>query len=444
MKRYMASYLAQCTLFAFLAIATGNLYADVQRGSLARLELSELISEALERNPAIIAARSRWSSGQEIIEARRAFSDPHLSYTYFVESIETRVGPQRHIFGAKQTFPFFGKRNLRADIAAKEAENLEQIYEATKSEVIRQVERVYYDLFYLSTVLDITHNEKALLKRFERIARVKYETGSGLQQNILKVQVEISKLNERLLVLEKQRQTMEAMLNTLLDKPPTRPLGKPRKPELAELSAGQDELLKLARERRPEVNAAQALVGKSQSAYKLTKKDYSPDLTIGLNYIEVGERSVPVRDNGQDAFNVMLSINLPIWQKKLSSQAKSALKMVTSEKSSYQDILNRTLFEVKDHFFKMKTARETIQLYESTLIPQAEQSMESAEAGYITGIMSFLDVLDAERVLLSIRFGYWQAYTDYLKHVSDLERAVGIQLTASSSPGVTGEIKEGE
>jgi cobalt-zinc-cadmium efflux system outer membrane protein len=118
--------------------------------------------------------------------------------------------------------------------------------------------------------------------------------------------------------------------------------------------------------------------------------------------------------------------------------------MIASEKSSYQDILNRTLFEVKDHFFKMETAWETIQLYESTLIPQAEQSMESAEAGYITGIMSFLDVLDAERVLLGIRFGYWHAYTDYLKHVSDLERAAGIQLAASASLGVTGEVKEGE
>jgi cobalt-zinc-cadmium efflux system outer membrane protein len=440
----MNRYAAACAVFVSFIILNGNPYAGIQGESTGSLRLSELIDEALERNPEVMAAKERWSSAQEIIDARRALPDPQLSYTYFVENIETRVGPQRHILGARQTLPFFGKRDLRAEIATKEAENLKYLYEATRSEVIHQVQRVYYDLFYLSTVLDITHNEKALLDRFERIARVKYETGSGLQQNILKVQVEISKLNERLLVLEKQRQTMEAMLNTLLDKPPTRPLGKPIEPELVEVSAGLDELLKLARERRPEVSAAQALVERSASAYKLARKDYSPDLTIGLNYIEVGERSEPVRDNGQDAFSVMLSINLPIWQKKLSAQAKSALKMIASEKSSYQDILNRTLFEVKDHFFKMETAWETIQLYESTLIPQAEQSMESAEAGYITGIMSFLDVLDAERVLLGIRFGYWHAYTDYLKHVSDLERAAGIQLAASASLGVTGEVKEGE
>ena len=443
MKRRTISYLVLCILFGSMAIS-GNLYGDVQNESHGRLELSDLVSEALDRNPDIIAARERWLSGREIIEARRAFPDPQLSYTYFVENVETRVGPQRHVFGAKQTLPFFGKRDLRAEMAAKEAENLKYLYEATKSEIVRHVEKTYYDLFYYSTIFEITQNEKKLLERFERIASMKYETGTGLQQNILKVQVEISKLNERLLVLEKQRQTMEAMLNTLLDKPPNQPLRRPGKPELVHVSAGLDELLKLARERRPEVSAAHARVERSRSAYKLAKKDYAPDLTIGFNYIEVGERSTPVRDNGQDAFNVMLGINLPIWQKKLSSQAKSALKTISSHKSSYHDTLNRTLFEVKDHFFKMQTALATVQLYEDTLIPQAEQSMESAEAGYVTGIMSFLDVLDAERVLLSIRFGYWQAYTDYLKHVSDLERSVGIQPAVSSSSEVTGGIEEGE
>ncbi|MFB0521306.1 MAG: TolC family protein [Desulfatiglandales bacterium] len=444
MKRFMAYYLIQFTLFPFLAVAASiqSSYADAQKKPHGMLELPGLISEALERNPDIIAARNRFQSAQEIIEFRRAFPDPDVSYTYFVENVETRVGPQRHILGAKQRFPFYGKRDLRADIATQETEYLGRVYEGTKSEVIRQVKTSFYDLFYLATVIDITHREKELLKRFERIARVKYETGRGLQQNILKVQVEMSKLSERLLALEKQKQTVEAMLNTVLNRPLAGYLGKPIQPELPEIGPAHQELLELTIENNPEIGAAQALISKSEGAYKLAKKDYAPDLTIGVNYIEVGDGPLKVSDNGKDAINVMFSINLPIWQKKLSSQAQSALKTIAAQKSHSRNVSNRTLFQVKDSFFKIQSARETIDLYESALVPQAKQSMESAEAGYIAGIVSFLDVLDAERVLLNIHFGYWRAYTDYLKHVADLERAVGIQLIEWPSGKIKQEAKE--
>lgn len=164
------------------------------------------------------------------------------------------------------------------------------------------------------------------------------------------------------------------------------------------------------------------------------KKEYFPDLTIGANYIQVGKRTLDVEDNGKDAFSVVVGINIPIWQGKLSSQAKSALETVQAQNSEYQNILNQSLFEVKDNYFKIQTARETIDLYKKALIPQAEQSLKSAEAGYITGIVSFLDLLDAERILLQIQFGYWQAYTDYLSRIADLERAVGIEL-AEHPPG---------
>ena len=90
--------------------------------------------------------------------------------------------------------------------------------------------------------------------------------------------------------------------------------------------------------------------------------------------------------------------------------------------------MNQALFQVEDTYFKIQTARETFDLYKNVLIPQADQSLKSAEVGYVTGIVGFLDLLDAERVLLQIQFGYWNAYTDYLRRIADMERAVGIEL----------------
>jgi len=444
MKTHLASYVVQYMLYTFLAIAivTGSVNADVQKESKGVIELEGLIKEALEKNPDIIATRNRWLSAREIIKARKSLPDPHFSYTYFVESVETRVGPQKNIFGAKQTFPFYGKRELRATVAAKEAESLEASYEAVKSEVIRQVKRSFYDLFYVSTIIDITHREKELLKRFERIAMTKYATGSGSQQDILKIQVEISKLQDRLLTLSDHKQTAGAILNILVNRPAERPLGKPGIPKLRRFFFRQEELFALAKKHRPELQSNKALIEKSESAYKLAKKEYYPNLTIGVNYIQVDPGPLDVRDNGQDAFTVTTSINIPIWFKKLSSQVKSAVGKTRAHQSTYQNVLNRTLFEVKDNYFRIQTARETVELYKTALIPQAEQSMKSAEAGYISGMVSFLDLLDAERILLRIQFDYWKAYTDYLKRIADIERGVGIALPEYPPVEFVPEIEE--
>ena len=411
-----------------LATQLGGGDANAQGSVQGMLKLSELIEEALERNPEIIAARERWQGAREIIESRRALPDPEFSYTYFVESIETRVGPQNQIFGAKQKFPFYGKRDLMAEVASKEAEALEATYDAVKQEIVRQVKRSFYELFYVSKIIDITQEEKEILRRFEQIARTKYATGKGSQQNILKVHVEISQLEDRLLALANQKQTAEAMINTLVDRPADYPLGKPVQPKFREFFYIQPELFRLSKENRPELKAGIALIEKSEKAHSLAEKEYYPDLTIGANYFQIDDGPLPFPDNGEDAFNVMFSINIPIWRTKLSSQVRSASQMIKAQKSDYESILNRTWFDVKDNYFKIQTARETFDLYRNVLIPQAQQSMKSAEVGYTTGIVDFLDLLDAERVLLRIHFGYWRAYTDYLARIADMERAVGKEL----------------
>lgn len=442
MKRPMALVLIPYALLMLLAVSSAAADGNRQQNAPSGLELPELIQQAMERNPAIIAAEKKWQSARDIIEARRALPDPQVSYTYFVESVETRVGPQENIFGAKQKFPFFGKRDLKAGVAAKEAEAVKASYEAVKQEVVRQVKLAFYQLFYVSTIIDITNDEKEILRRFEQIASVKYETGQGNQQNILKVQVEISRLQDKLLALTGVKQTADARLNTLLDRPSDKPLGKPVKPKFRDFFFIKQQLFRIARENRPELKGGAARIEKSDAMLGLAKKDFYPDLTVGANYIEVDEGPLNFSDNGKDAFNVMVSVNVPIWREKLSAQVSSASKMIKAQKNAYQNILNRTFFEVEDNLFKIQTARETVRLYRNVLIPQAEQSLRSAEAGYVTGTVNFLDLLDAERILLKIQFGYWQAYTNYLKRIADMERSVGMELAEVLPAEVPPEVEE--
>jgi cobalt-zinc-cadmium efflux system outer membrane protein len=408
------------------------LFLSAEARSEDELILSDLVQEVQEVNPEIMASRANWQAAETIIRARGALPDPQFSYTYFIENVETRVGPQRNILGLKQTFPFYGKRDLRAEVAQNEANALKEGYGAVRRRVIQQIKKAYYELFYIQTAIDITHDEKGLLKRYETIARTKYETGVGNQQDILKVQVEITNLNDRLLSLGSQRQMAEATINTLLNQPPDQPLGRPIAPKIDKMSYSLDELLEMAEDNRQEVRAASAIIERNREAYRLAKRDYFPDLTLGVNYFDISQGPLPVADNGNDAWNVVFTINLPIWYNKLSSQVESALEGIRVSQKSRRDTLNLALFEVKDNHYKLITAQETIDLYENALIPQAKQSLKSAEAGYIAGRASFLDLLDAERVLLKIEYGYWRAVSDYAQRRADLERAVGVDLNDMS------------
>jgi len=443
MKRVLRYSLGTCLILTSLTSSVGKMEARAEEPLSDPIELTQLIQEAVEKNPEIMAARNQWQSAQEIIQVRRSLPDPRVSYTYFVKNVETRVGPQDYIVGISQTFPFYNKRHLKAEVAAREADAAKASYGAVTQEIIRRVKTAFYELFYVSKMIDITTEEKEILKRFERIARTKYQTGQGNQQSILKTHVEITRLNDELLSLSARKKTAEATLNTLLDRATNSHLGKPAKPERRDFSYAKEELFRMAQEHRPELQAGVSQIEKSDAVHELAKKDYYPDLTIGANYIEVDKGPLPVNDNGQDAFNVMFSINVPIWQSKLSAQVNSALEMMKAQKSRYDNMLNRTLFEVEDGYFKIQTARDTLNLYEKVLIPQAEQSLKSAEAGYMTGIVGFLDLLDAQRVLLKIEHAYWRTYTDYLKQVADMERSVGADLAKDLPEDLPQGAKEG-
>jgi outer membrane protein TolC len=414
-----------CIFYFFVLASAILLFPPPLAAQKNPLQLEPLIRTALENNPSILAARNEWQSAQAIIEARGSLPDPQLSYTEFIESIETRVGPQERIVGINQKFPFFGKRRLQSEVAANEADRLEAIYYAVRQEVISEVKKTFYQLYYLNRIIEITRQEKELLRRMENIALTAYETGGGHQQNVLKVQVAQTNLEEKLLNLKTLRKTTEEMLNKRLGIPSARPVGSPERPEFQPLQMTKDELLRLAVDQRPELRARFAAIGKSRENLQLAKKEYFPDVTVGFNYTQVDDGPLNVSDNGQDSYNATLSLNLPIWRNKLSSQVKSAAENVAMQKSQYQDTLNQVLFQVEDNYFKARNAAKTVSLYQQALIPQARQSLESAEAGYQTGSLGFLDFLDAERTLLKIHYGYWKVYTDYLKYLAALEKAVG-------------------
>jgi len=351
--------------------------------------------------------------------------DPNLTAGYFIENAETRVGPQRAKYGVSQKFPFFGKLASRGRVALKDRDIAYENYNAVKREVIKELKHTFFDIYWVRKSILVTKEIKELLDMLEKVAESRYSTGIASQQDVLKGQVEISRLIDKLLILDKQEVTLTEELNTLLNRPVETPTGNIENFNLTPFNYSLEELFDLAKEHKQELKAAYLNVDKHKEIVSLKKKDYFPDFTLGADFIDVGSGKTTMLNDGQDAWIGMIKINVPIWLGRINASVKEAMNRLSSSEELYQNVNNRVLFQIKDFHFKLKTAENLVNLYKLTLVPQAEESLNAAQASYETGRTSFLDIMDSERVLLNYKDAYFRATADYEKTIADLERAIG-------------------
>jgi len=393
--------------------------------------LAAMIEEALDRNPRVRESLARYRAALQRIPQVSALPDPMLGVTQYARTPETRVGPQTTMLSISQRFPWFGKLDDQGKVAAKEADSMRELYEAYKAEVARQVKLAYYDLAYVDRAIAITQEDQALLGNYETLAQARYAQGTGLQQAVVKIQAEITRDRNRLEILRRQRVDSEAALNRLLDHPPETPLSPISLGARPEVELQREELYALGRNQRPEVTAAFLQIEKNEKKIDLANRQYWPDFTLSAGFVNLGGRNDlagrlnPPPDNGKNIYNFSISLNLPLSRRKYDAGVLQATEELLAAREGYRDTVNETERSIRSVEFRIRTIQEQLSLFESTLLPQAEQSLRSAEAAYTTGQLGVLDLLDGERVLLDVQLGLAQLDSDYMKSLAEMERAIG-------------------
>ncbi|MDP8229711.1 MAG: TolC family protein [Candidatus Gorgyraea atricola] len=405
-----------------LMITAGHAYSE------EIVTLDSLIDEALNNNPKIQAVHSEWKAAEYKSRYVRGLPDPTASYGYFGESVETRVGPQEHKYGVSQKIPFPGKLGLKGKAQAKLASILEEKYEAAKREIIKDVKFLYYDIFWVDKAIKITEEEKAIIEGLEKVAQRKYESNLTPQQDVIKAQVELSKLIDKLFLLRQNRKSLEAKANRLLNRPRGEELGKTGDVESMEFTYELDELHRISEESSQQLLAAKLDIERAKYERSLARLDYLPDFTFGVDYIEVGSGSTTQPNDGDDAWMGKVAISVPIWFGKLNAQVKEKKALLESSKKNHEDVENVVDYEVEDLYFKITTYKDIVSLYKTALVPQAEQAYDAARTSYETGKVDFLNWLDAERVLLQTKLAHYKTIVDYQKSIAYLERVVGRSL----------------
>lgn len=388
------------------------------------LELKPLVEEALDRNPEVAAFREQVKAMQERIPQARTMDDPEVKIQLWntPETLDI-TSTQRTIYGLAQRFPFPGVLSQRENVAAREADQATQRLAAKEREITEAVKGAFYELFYAHKAIEIHHEQITLLKQFFRVANAKFRVGKGTQVDVLQAQVELAKLFQRLPILEQRRQTAQAHLNTLLNRAPTAPLGIPREPPRHRTLLNVKDLEDQALRQRPELREADLVVEQFESATKLVRLQDYPHMRVELQRWQ--------NHNADDGFggNVTLNIPFSFWTKpKYDAGVREATARVGVARSKRHLLENVTRFRIRDLVTRIEATERIVELYTTTVLPQARQMLKAANAGYRTDRTDFFDLIDAERALMTFQLEYVRALVDREQQVASLERVSGVEF----------------
>jgi len=409
--------------------SSGLLWA--QDGDLvlrSKLTLPELIQEVLARNPELVAVRKQWEAATNRITQARSLDDPILSVQLWnVPQPFKATQADNTIFGLSQNLPFPGKLALKGDVASRSAEMTEQLVRAKERELVARLKQAYYDLFLAQKAVLIHHEQVELLRQFVAIANAKFRGGMGSQADVLKAQVELSLLFQHLPVLEQRRKTAAAMLNTLLDRDTSSPLGLAQEPSQLPINQPLDDLHSFALNDRPELKAAELDVQRSEQSRALAQRQYYPDFNVAFQRFQ--------NYQANDGFGAYVAMSIPFafWTKpKYDAGVQEAEAAVAAAQAQQHTLENLTRFQIDDLLAKLRAIDQVATLYRTTILPQAEQSLESARAGYRAGKGGFLDLIDTQRAWRGFQLEYFKALVDRQNRLAELEQVVGITLDRQS------------
>lgn len=399
--------------------------------------LPQMVATALADNPELKASEARWKMFVSRAKQAGRLEDPMLMLKAQNLLVRDPLNFGRDtttakVIGISQQLPFWGKRALREEIASLEAESYRHSIEERKLELARMVKETWYQLYATDKSLAIIEKNLKIMDDFLTIAESKYAVGQGAQADIYKAGLEKSKMLDMQISLKQKRKSLEANLNYLLYRPGTTPVPPIPDFPLPELAQTADKLNALAQEKRPQVKSLVALASKGNAARRLARKEFWPDVNVSFEYMfRQSIQNEMANDPGYNMFTFGLTFNLPVqWNRRQAMVAESSSEtaMATDELNSLK---NNISYVINDSLAQLERRKRLVDLYRGGIIPQAEQSLESALIGYRVNKVDFLTLLDGRVSLFNYERELYESQAEYMMALARIEATVGTDLTGN-------------
>lgn len=416
------------TAFLMVSMAVPAIAAENQEP----ITLPEILDTAVKNNPSVVESQKRWEEKEASVSLATALSNPQFGI--MKDDIpNSRLNP----FDAMMTEYSFtqdvmnpAKRKIMGKMAGSDAMMAKASFQDKQMDVYTQAKSAYYDLLYADKALEIGKENQQLMGQLVQIAQVNYSTGMVSLQDTLKAQTEFSKMTTDLLSMASMEAVAKAKLNTIMGRQSDAALQVKEEfsapPPNFDLAALQTEALSA----KPAVVGMQRQLEMAQNGVELANKQKLPDYQFSIGY---KDRKQTEMNSQPSTWKVGVMVMLPIWQDKNKAETRSATANLDAAKASLNSMQNMTGLDLQMALTEAEAAWRRIDLYNTTVIPQAEQTYQAGIVGYTNGKVDFMAVLDSLNALRNARLDAYKARIDYEKAVAVLEKAVGKPLFTSGA-----------
>jgi outer membrane protein TolC len=391
--------------------------------------LTELLQEAERNNPQIQAARQGWQAAKQVPSQISTLPDPQLTVQQVnVGSPRPFAGYTNSDFayiglGVSQDFPYPGKLRLKGEIAKRDADVVQQQYEAVRRSVLAGVKSAYFQLAYLSKTLGILESDGQLLQQVEKAADARYRSGMGNQHDLIQAQVERTKLLREITMRHLEVAKLQAQIKQLLNRPQSSPDIEPTELPETPLLYTFEELLSATKAQNPEISGAEKMVERQKLQVDLAHKDFYPDFNVQY----VWQRTDPTQFRAY--YMLAFGVRVPIYRSRKQrpelAQAEAELNRSRSE-SEVQS--QQVAFEVRSEYEIAEKTTELLKIYREGLLPQARAGFQAGIAAYQNNRQDFQALLASFLDVLHLDEEYWKSIAERETTLDRLEQLTGLSL----------------
>ena len=394
--------------------------------------LSDLVSYAYQKNPAIQGSKAKWHASLEQIRVDGAYPDPQLSMTYWPESAVNDLDEKKIEVMLSQTLPFPGKLDA-AEAAAQAEARINRInLDRSVRDVVAGVRESFYELAYIRKAQRIGSQNEELIVQLRAMGESAYAADRASLIDVLKAQSQAAQTGYDILLLKELEQTEITRLNGWLNREKDAAIGPLAEDPLPPVVFSLDEIDSLAGKNRQEIQIATAGIEKSTAQADMARYENRPEFMLGLLY----EENAPGEPGAsrEEMYGLQVGMTLPLWFGKNNARKEAAKAGIEEAKAMAQAARNDTRSLVHETFFRLKNAERLMTLYRDHLIPQAQKSMETAETWSRQGAGSLSDYTEIQSVWYNFQLAFARSQADYGKYLSRLESLAGQRLTTQNPP----------
>ncbi|WP_228714637.1 TolC family protein [Posidoniimonas corsicana] len=391
---------------------------------------------AVGSHPRIRAARARVAAAIQRAPQARALDDPLLTNSFYPisdQALQTAAGRAGNTMALSQKYPWPEKRCTRAAIADRETQMAMARLDQLELEIEEMVRLAYYELWFADRSLEISRRNREIAAELITLAKARNQAG-GSQQDVLRAQLQVDAIDDRLIGLARQKALAQADLAALVGDPGRANIEPTRELDNAALPDSVEELFAVAGECSPRLRELQWAVSRDRQKQQLACLNRYPDFTMGASWQSITESAAisPVA-NGHDNVGFMVGVTLPIWREKINASIREASAEVTASNRNFNAARDDTYRQIRRLVEQVGAAEEQLRLYNERVLPRAKQALKLASADYRGRLVDFGEVTDGFTEVLMFELQVARAEATLAGTMAQLRRAVGCEAMTADS-----------